>query len=94
MGLWRKASFYNNDEKRISYHHPQNIDLPSKFVCVYSQAVAVCSCGYLAKSLTKYITYKKNYTSISCKEEVGGLCKISCLTQGIKNTYFGYKQLL
>ena len=81
MGWWRKASSQNNDEEDISYHHTQKIDFLSKFVFVYSQKVVVCFCSYLAKSRTKYNTYKKNYASTSCKEEVGVFVRISCLTQ-------------
>ena len=79
MEWWRKANFQNNDEKGISYHHSQKIDFPSKFVCVYSQTVAVCSCSYLVKSRTKSLI--KNQTSSSCEQEVGVFVKISCLTQ-------------
>ena len=71
--------FQNNDEKGITYHHSQKMDFLSKFVCVHSQTVALCSCSYLARS--------------SCKEEVGVFVNISCLTQK-KQKHFGYKQLL
>ena len=66
-------------KKVLATIHSQKIDFPSKFVCVHSQRVAVCSCSYLVKSRTKALI--KNYTSTSCEEEVGVFVKISCLTQ-------------
>ena len=70
MGWWRKASSQNNDEEGISYHHTQKIGFLSKFVSVYSQKVAVCSCSYLAKSRTKYNTYKKTRLALVAKKKL------------------------
>ena len=71
MGWWRKTSFQNNDEEGISYHHFKKIDFPFMFVCVHSQAMAVCSCSYLAKSRTKsYYLYKKTTPALVAKKKM------------------------
>ena len=62
MGWWRKANYQNKVEESTSYHHSQEIASHPSY-CVHSQAVAACSCSYLAKSRTKsYYLYIKKTT--------------------------------
>ena len=81
MGWWRKANYQNKVEESTSYHHSQEIASHPSYR-VHSQAVAACSCSYLAKSRTKsyYLYIKKHCASTSSKEEVGVFVNISCLT--------------
>ena len=97
MGWLRKASYQNNVEEIISYHHSQKNWFPiHPSSCVHSQTVAVCSCSYPAKSRTKYyyLYIKKHCISTSSKEEVGVFVNISCLIQRKHKNVLQFKQML